>query len=51
MSTMSIAGQVRQVYRNSDGTEDVGTPLFVMAEEDGRWRLTACQNTSVLSGD
>jgi uncharacterized protein (TIGR02246 family) len=45
------AVKVRQVYRNSDGTEDVGTPMFVMAKEDGRWRLTACQNTSVLSGD
>ncbi len=45
------AVKVRQVYRNSDGTEDVGTPLFVMAKEDGRWRLTACQNTGVLSGD
>ncbi|MET8000133.1 SgcJ/EcaC family oxidoreductase [Nonomuraea glycinis] len=45
------AVKVRQVYRNPDGTEDVGTPLFVMAEEEGRWRLTACQNTGVLSGD
>jgi uncharacterized protein (TIGR02246 family) len=45
------AVKVRQVYRNPDGMEDVGTPLFVMAEEEGRWRLTACQNTGVLSGD
>jgi uncharacterized protein (TIGR02246 family) len=45
------AVKARQVYRNSDGTEDVGSPMFVMAKEDGRWRLTACQNTSVLSGD
>lgn len=26
-----------------------GTPLYVMAKEDGRWRLVACQNTEVLS--
>lgn len=45
------AVKVRQVYRNPDGTEEVGTPLFVMAKEDGQWRLTACQNTSVLSSD
>ncbi|MBV2363183.1 SgcJ/EcaC family oxidoreductase [Streptomonospora nanhaiensis] len=24
-----------------------GTPLFVMTKEDGRWLLTACQNTVV----
>ncbi len=41
------AVKVRQVYQTSDGPE-VGTPLFVMAKEDGQWRLTACQNTSVL---
>jgi uncharacterized protein (TIGR02246 family) len=45
------AVKVRQVYRQPDGTEEVGTPLFVMAKEDGQWRLTACQNTSVLSSD
>ncbi|MEU4225750.1 SgcJ/EcaC family oxidoreductase [Nonomuraea sp. NPDC026600] len=44
------AVKVRQVYRTSDGTE-VGTPLFVMAKENGRWLLTACQNTSVLGSD
>lgn len=41
------AVKVRQVYESADGRE-VGTPLFVMAKEGGRWRLTACQNTSVL---
>ena len=41
------AVKVRQVYQTSEGSE-VGTPLFVMAKEDGQWRLTACQNTSVL---
>jgi hypothetical protein len=24
-------------------------PLFVMAKEDGHWRLVACQNTGVLA--
>jgi uncharacterized protein (TIGR02246 family) len=41
------AVKVRQVYQTPDGQE-VGTPMFVMAKEDGHWRLTACQNTSVL---
>ncbi|GLZ07354.1 hypothetical protein Acsp03_48200 [Actinomadura sp. NBRC 104412] len=44
------AVKVLQVYRTSDG-RDVGTPLFVMSKEDGRWRLTACQNTAVLDGE
>jgi uncharacterized protein (TIGR02246 family) len=44
------AVKVRQVYQTPDGP-DVGTPLFVMAKEDGQWRLTACQNTGVLDGD
>ncbi|MFC4561762.1 SgcJ/EcaC family oxidoreductase [Nocardiopsis mangrovi] len=38
------AVKVRQFYRTPDGP-DVGTPLWVMAKEDGRWLLTACQNT------
>lgn len=29
-------------------SEGEGTPLFVMAKEDDRWRLVACQNTGVL---
>jgi len=40
------AVKVRQTLRTPEGTE-VGTPLFVMAEEGGRWLLTACQNTAV----
>ncbi|HEX5997729.1 MAG TPA: SgcJ/EcaC family oxidoreductase [Jiangellales bacterium] len=44
------AVKVRQVYRTPNGQE-VGTPLFVMAKEDGQWRLTACQNTTVLDGE
>ncbi|HEY1175707.1 MAG TPA: SgcJ/EcaC family oxidoreductase [Phytomonospora sp.] len=42
------AVKVRQTYRTSDGP-DVGTPLFVMSKEDGRWLLTACQNTGVAA--
>ncbi len=38
------AVKVRQVYQTPDGP-DVGTPLWVMAKENGQWRLTACQNT------
>ncbi|WP_250006821.1 SgcJ/EcaC family oxidoreductase [Actinoplanes sp. M2I2] len=39
------AVKVRQFYQTPDGP-DLGTPLWVMAKEDGRWLLTACQNTS-----
>ncbi|SDK35409.1 SgcJ/EcaC family oxidoreductase [Nonomuraea jiangxiensis] len=44
------AVKVRQVYVTPDG-KDVGSPLWVMAKEDGRWLLTACQNTGVLEDD
>lgn len=37
------AVKLRQIYRTPDGV-DVGTPLWIMAKEDGRWLLTACQN-------
>ncbi|GIG67072.1 SgcJ/EcaC family oxidoreductase [Phytomonospora endophytica] len=40
------AVKVLQTYRTAEGA-DVGTPLFVMSKEDGRWLLTACQNTGV----
>ncbi|WP_151770632.1 SgcJ/EcaC family oxidoreductase [Streptomyces abyssomicinicus] len=42
------AVKVRQRYFAPDGTPDgEGTPLYVAAKEDGRWLLTACQNTAV----
>lgn len=44
------AVKVRQVYQTPDGP-DVGTPLWVMAKEDGQWRLVACQNTGVLDDE
>ena len=40
------AVKVRQVYTTSEG-RDVGSPLWVMAKENGRWLFTACQNTGV----
>ena len=47
------AVKVRQIYTSSDGqpneAEGEFTPLFVMANEDGRWCLVACQNTGVLA--
>ena len=46
------AVKVRQIYTSSDGQPNEAdgefTPLFVMAKEDGRWCLVACQNTGVL---
>ena len=46
------AVKVRQLYASDDGrpSDDAGegTPMFVMAKEDGQWRLVACQNTGVL---
>lgn len=42
------AVKVRQLYQAPEGTDE-GTPLFVMAKEDGQWRLVACQNTAVLA--
>jgi uncharacterized protein (TIGR02246 family) len=37
-------------YRTLDGAPEgnPGSPLYVMAKEDGRWLLTACQNTEIL---
>jgi uncharacterized protein (TIGR02246 family) len=46
------AVKVRQIYESDDGqpseAEGEGSPLFVMAKEDGQWRLVACQNTGVF---
>ncbi|MBE1491202.1 SgcJ/EcaC family oxidoreductase [Plantactinospora soyae] len=40
------AVKLRQVYHTPDGP-DVGSPLWIMAKEDGQWRLTASQNIGV----
>ncbi|WP_066360032.1 SgcJ/EcaC family oxidoreductase [Herbidospora mongoliensis] len=38
-----------QQYRTLEGEPEgnPGSPMWVMAKEDGRWLLTACQNTEV----
>ncbi|MGX2998585.1 SgcJ/EcaC family oxidoreductase [Streptomyces sp. JNUCC 64] len=38
-------------YRTLEGEPigNAGTPLYVMAKEEGRWLLVACQNTEVLA--
>jgi uncharacterized protein (TIGR02246 family) len=41
------AARVRQTSAGPDGTAE-GSPIYVMAKEDGRWLLTACQNTPVV---
>ncbi|AUY52395.1 SgcJ/EcaC family oxidoreductase [Streptomyces sp. CB01881] len=43
------AVKVRQRYLGADGAQigAEGSPLYVMAKEDGRWLLTANQNTLV----
>ncbi|MER5968101.1 SgcJ/EcaC family oxidoreductase [Streptomyces sp. NPDC002057] len=44
------AVKVRQRYL-SPGEESEGAPLYVLSKQaDGRWLLTACQNTGVLAG-
>lgn len=47
------AVKVRQQPVTLDGKpiegESEGSPLYVMAREDGQWRLVACQNTIVQS--
>ncbi|GAB3838930.1 SgcJ/EcaC family oxidoreductase [Dactylosporangium cerinum] len=42
------AVRVRQTTTGPDGTAE-GSPVYVMAKEDGRWLLTACQNTPVVN--
>ncbi|MER5353774.1 SgcJ/EcaC family oxidoreductase [Kitasatospora sp. NPDC002551] len=43
------AVKVRQRYLDGDGGQigEEGSPLYVMAKENGRWLLTANQNTVV----
>ncbi|WP_219413962.1 SgcJ/EcaC family oxidoreductase [Pseudonocardia nigra] len=41
------AVKVRQVSRSA-GEGYVGSPMYVMTKEDGRWMLTAAQNTVVV---
>lgn len=44
------AVKVRQRYFTPDGALDSeGSPMYVMSKEDGRWLLTANQNTPVVS--
>lgn len=49
------AVKIRQIYTSSDGqpsdAEGEGTPMFVMAKDDDKWRLVACQNTGVLDSE
>lgn len=43
------AVKVRQLYLTPGG-ESEGAPLYVMSKQDnGRWLLTACQNTGVVA--
>lgn len=37
------AVKLRQLYSTPDG-QDIGTPLWVMSKEDGRWLIAASQN-------
>ncbi|WP_067801252.1 SgcJ/EcaC family oxidoreductase [Nocardia beijingensis] len=44
------AVKVRQRYFTADGVLDSeGSPMYVMCKEDGRWLLTANQNTPVVA--
>ena len=44
------AVKVRQLYLTA-GDASEGAPLYVMSkQDDGRWLLTACQNTAVVAG-
>ncbi|GAA2812081.1 SgcJ/EcaC family oxidoreductase [Kitasatospora aburaviensis] len=45
------AVKARAQYLTLEGEPigNAGTPLYVMAKEDGQWLLVACQNTEVLA--
>ncbi|MGW4093787.1 SgcJ/EcaC family oxidoreductase [Nocardia sp. NPDC004750] len=45
-----VAVKVRQRYFTDAGALDgEGSPMYVMSKEDGRWLLTANQNTPVVA--
>ncbi|MGW4719321.1 SgcJ/EcaC family oxidoreductase [Nocardia sp. NPDC004260] len=45
-----VAVKVRQRYFTDAGALDSeGSPMYVMSKEDGRWLLTANQNTPVVA--
>ena len=46
----AAAVKARQLYRTPDGS-DLSSPLWVMTKEDGRWLLSAAQNTAVFDGE
>lgn len=51
MDTDNVAAvKVRQRYLTLDGEQigNEGTPMYVMAKEEGDWFLVANQNTEVL---
>jgi uncharacterized protein (TIGR02246 family) len=44
------AVKVKQQYFSTEGKPaSAGTPMYVVAKEDGRWLLTANQNTPVVT--
>jgi|SRR5690606_20895018 len=49
------AVKVRQRYFSPAGellsTQGEGSPMYVMSKEAGRWYLTACQNTLVVTDE
>ena len=40
------AVKLRQIYQTPDGP-DVGSPLWILAKEGGKWLITAAQNIGV----
>jgi hypothetical protein len=45
-----VAVKVHQRYNTEQGApESEGTPMYVVSKEDGRWLLTANQNTPIVA--